>query len=206
MINTSMRQWDRLTSEAKRAFANGDDMVAKRYFQLAEQEAMQISPTDVRRGVSLSWLAMLYFKAANYQLADEMFLEAEHIYTTAEPSQLKTEILTNFVKLGMYASSKGTSIKALDYCQQDKTASTPISFFRTSQLRLCEAKDWSLAQRRTVAKQLSAKRLTDANNLRQRSVSKPNGQAGTPVWNKLMDKLQQFSSPQKTADEAGDAL
>lgn len=202
MVGTNAEQWGRFSEEAKRAFARGEDMVAKRYFQLAEQEAINISPMDVTRGVSLSWLALLYFKAANYQLADEMFLEAEHIYTASEPSSLKTEILENFVKLGMYAAAKNLPTRAREYCPQDGgKGGTPAAFFRTSNMRLCQAKNWALAQRKTLAKRLAVQRNEDISNLRQRSAE----ECPTPVWSRFMDKLQRIASQAEAPAEPQDS-
>lgn len=116
-MNNKDRQdlWTIYLTKAKCYYSNGFAAQAAQLFHRAEEVVADINGADPRRGVAYSWLALCYFKLANYTIAEDMFCRAEHIFTLAPESGLRDEIATNLASLAVFARQTGVLTCASHY-------------------------------------------------------------------------------------------
>jgi tetratricopeptide (TPR) repeat protein len=105
-------------TKGKCCYSTGYAAQAAQLFHRAEEVAATFDPSDVRRGVSYSWLALCYFNLANYTIAEDMFRRAEHIYSFSLESTYRKELGANLSALGAFAKRSGILPGAREYHRQ----------------------------------------------------------------------------------------
>jgi tetratricopeptide (TPR) repeat protein len=124
--------WQIYVTKGKCCYSTGYAAQAAQLFHRAEEVAATFDPSDVRRGVSYSWLALCYFNLANYTIAEDMFRRAEHIYSFSLESTYRKELGANLSALGAFAKQTGILPGAREYHRQHDVVAEAIEVRPTS--------------------------------------------------------------------------
>jgi hypothetical protein len=99
--------WVRNMTAGKQAFNAGNFQIATKFFCTAADRALTFGQGNMRRNVSVSWLALCYAESGSNSLAESYLNELLCARDVLQPGVLQNEILNNLEALATVYEKRG---------------------------------------------------------------------------------------------------
>jgi hypothetical protein len=106
-------RWEQAVEAGKKNLMGKRLVDATRHFMVAEGYSSAFGGNDVRRGLTISWMAVGYYKLGSYSLSEAFFKEALDILEMNLTSEYAVAIATNLTNLVAIYVSQGRKGEAI---------------------------------------------------------------------------------------------